>query len=70
MYVTSSFPELNLICAFSILSYSEGLPGTLDIRKSDIQRLCLGKYLNDTLIEIGLRQVFGSRPTNNLHLTD
>jgi Ulp1 family protease len=39
----------------SILVYPQGLPGAVNITKADLKRLEPGEFLNDTLIEFGLK---------------
>ncbi|KAG6841694.1 hypothetical protein C0991_007964 [Blastosporella zonata] len=38
-----------------ILCYPQGIPGAVYIKNSDYRRLAPGEYLNDTLIEFGLK---------------
>ena len=42
----------------SILVYPQGVPGAVNITNGDLARLKPGEYLNDTLIEFGLKRVY------------
>lgn len=40
-----------------ILVYPQGVPGKVNITKADVARLEPGEFLNDSLIEFGLKYV-------------
>ena len=48
-------PGFNLITVPSMLCYPAGLPGAVNITNADLDRLNPGAFLNDTLIEFGLK---------------
>lgn len=50
----------NLIPFSRILTYPQGVPGAVNITNGDLARLKPGEYLNDTLIEFGLKRVYCS----------
>ena len=50
--------DANLIRLCSILVYPQGVPGAVNITNGDLARLKPGEYLNDTLIEFGLKRVY------------
>jgi len=46
-----------LIFLYSILVYPQGSPGAVNVTNGDLARLEPGEFLNDTLIEFGLKYV-------------
>lgn len=49
--------ETGLDCWCSILRYPQGRPGAVDITRADFARLQPGQFLNDSIIEFGLKSV-------------
>lgn len=52
--------ERNPHCGFnfSILVYPNSGPGAVNISNNDLKRLAPSEFLNDTLIELGLKYVY------------
>lgn len=48
-------PDFMLLFFLRILSYPAGVPGAVNITNADVDRLAPGNFLNDTLIEFGLK---------------
>ncbi|RDB17956.1 hypothetical protein Hypma_000947 [Hypsizygus marmoreus] len=51
-----------------ILCYPQGVPGAVNITNGDCNRLLPGEFLNDTLIEFGLKLWLGTLEENNPEL--
>jgi Ulp1 family protease len=51
----SAYGDSNVTAVPSVLSYPAGLPGAVNITNADLERLNPGAFLNDTLIEFGLK---------------
>jgi len=57
LYVAISYCESLLICRVRILVYPPSGTGAINITRADFNRLNPTEYLNDTLIEFGLKWV-------------
>lgn len=60
VYVILSISLNPTYIIFSILVYPHGVPGAVNITNADMGRLDPGEFLNDTLIEFGLKWVHSS----------